>query len=304
VISTGAPTPGSAILNGMDVVSFDASTVSQFAIAVRPVIEADPAGSSVLATVLDQALHSTTASQELWLLLLDAGRAVGAAMQTPPHNLFLTPMSQQTRAPAIHVLIEHLAGDPAGPGRELPGVSGQLADAQAFATAWSERRRCGQRVTMSERLFQLDADPVGPVGVPGKAREATEADLDIVTSWLTAFSLEAVPEQAAVDPTVLFHRRLRRGAFVLWEDDGEPVSLAGLHPCVAGVSRIGPVYTPGLRRGRGYGSAVTTAASRLGLRRGCERCVLYTDLSNPTPNSIYRKLGYRPVADSVMIAFS
>ena len=45
------------------------------------------------------------------------------------------------------------------------------------------------------------------------------------------------------------------------------------------------------------------AISRLGLERGFSKCVLYTDLANPTSNSIYRKIGYRPICDSVDIAF-
>jgi hypothetical protein len=30
---------------------------------------------------------------------------------------------------------------------------------------------------------------------------------------------------------------------------------------------------------------------------GKKFCCLYTDLTNPTSNSIYRKIGYRPVCD-------
>jgi predicted GNAT family acetyltransferase len=40
--------------------------------------------------------------------------------------------------------------------------------------------------------------------------------------------------------------------------------------------------------------------SALLLQRGFELCVLYTDLSNPTSNSIYSGIGYRPVRDFLM----
>jgi predicted GNAT family acetyltransferase len=42
------------------------------------------------------------------------------------------------------------------------------------------------------------------------------------------------------------------------------------------------------------------ALSDLLLRRGFEFCVLYTDLSNPTSNAIYTRIGYRPVRDFLM----
>jgi predicted GNAT family acetyltransferase len=54
------------------------------------------------------------------------------------------------------------------------------------------------------------------------------------------------------------------------------------------------VYTPPKERGRGYGSAVTAAATRSILDDGAIP-VLFTDLANPTSNKIYQALGYRPV---------
>jgi predicted GNAT family acetyltransferase len=64
------------------------------------------------------------------------------------------------------------------------------------------------------------------------------------------------------------------------------------------VARVGPVYTPGNRRERGYGSAVTALASRAGMDRGAGHVVLYTDLSNPTSNAIYQAIGYMPDHDA------
>jgi predicted GNAT family acetyltransferase len=46
------------------------------------------------------------------------------------------------------------------------------------------------------------------------------------------------------------------------------------------------------------------ALSELLLRRGFELCVLYTDLSNPTSNSIYTRIGYRPLRDFLMFELS
>ena len=59
------------------------------------------------------------------------------------------------------------------------------------------------------------------------------------------------------------------------------------------------VYTPPALRRRGFASALVAAVSAVGLASGKEVCVLYTDLANPTSNSIYQKIGYRPVCDWV-----
>jgi predicted GNAT family acetyltransferase len=69
------------------------------------------------------------------------------------------------------------------------------------------------------------------------------------------------------------------------------------------VCGVSGVYTPPYFRGKGYASSCVAALSRLILERGFTKCVLYTDLANPTSNSIYQKIGYKPVCDSLEIKF-
>jgi predicted GNAT family acetyltransferase len=61
--------------------------------------------------------------------------------------------------------------------------------------------------------------------------------------------------------------------------------------------RIGYVYTPPDRRRRGYAGACVAELSRRLLAAGRAFCVLYADLSNPTTNALYQRMGYKPVAD-------
>ncbi len=96
---------------------------------------------------------------------------------------------------------------------------------------------------------------------------------------------------------------MRAGQLMLWEARGEPVSIAGATDVLAGVARIGPVYTTPQHRGRGYGGAVTAAIGELAGRRGARSVVLFTDLANPVSNSLYVKLGYQPVEDRVLLTF-
>ena len=70
------------------------------------------------------------------------------------------------------------------------------------------------------------------------------------------------------------------------------------------MSRVGPVYTPPALRGRGYGSAVTAAVSAWARDAGADHVLLFTDLANPTSNSIYQKIGYRPVHDTCELEFT
>ena len=84
---------------------------------------------------------------------------------------------------------------------------------------------------------------------------------------------------------------------------GAAVSLAGVSRPTAGVVRVAPVYTPPDHRGRGYGGAVTAAVSQAALDASASHVVLFTDLANPASNALYRRLGYRPVEDRVVLRF-
>jgi predicted GNAT family acetyltransferase len=81
------------------------------------------------------------------------------------------------------------------------------------------------------------------------------------------------------------------------------VSLAGRNRAAAGQARIGPVYTPPDLRGRGFGAAATAAVTQAALDDGAEGAVLFTDLANPTSNTLYQRLGYRPISDWAVLRF-
>jgi predicted GNAT family acetyltransferase len=148
--------------------------------------------------------------------------------------------------------------------------------------------------------------------VPGTARVATTDDRELALRWWIAFGDEVLHEggpgrdNAAA---MLDHRLSSTSAgIVLWEDEGEPVSLAGWGGPTPNGIRIGPVYTPPELRGRGYATALTAELSQRLLDGrlfpgGRRFCFLYTDLANPTSNAIYERIGYRRIAESAEIVF-
>ncbi len=91
--------------------------------------------------------------------------------------------------------------------------------------------------------------------------------------------------------------RIAQGAVYLWDDGGAPVTMAAwAGPTPNGV-RVNLVYTPPELRGRGYATACVARLSQLLLEQGRRFGFLCTDIANPTPNRIYRRIGYRPVCD-------
>ena len=149
------------------------------------------------------------------------------------------------------------------------------------------------------RLGELIPPAPGPVGI---ARPATGADRDLLAGWFGAFTRE-VGDPARQDHRGAVDERLGYGGLTVWEAGGVPVSIAGRTRAVAGMARVGPVYTPPERRGRGYAGAATAAVSQAALDAGVREVVLYTDLANPTSNALYQRLGFRPVEDRVVLSF-
>ena len=271
----------------------------EFLAAAGPVLEPDEARHNLGFGICSTLIDSPRAYPEFHLWTVEAdGRVVGAALQTPPHNVWLA-------RPCRDGAIEALARELDARGLELPGVTAAEPEVDEFADEWERLRGLRRRLVHAQGIYKVSAVRM-PAGVPGRLRDATPADRPLLLEWWHRFVTEALhdggPEtdvEAAVD------RRLesRAAGVVLWEDDG-PTSFAAYGGETPHGVRIGPVYTPPERRRRGYGSALTAALSQRLLDEGRTHCFLYTDLANPTSNRIYRSIGYELVCDSAMYEFS
>ena len=117
----------------------------------------------------------------------------------------------------------------------------------------------------------------------------------MLVDWMRAFNLK--PGVTAADQAEpMVDARLDHGRLLVWEDQ-QPVSMVGVTPPVADVVRIGPVYTPPDFRRRGYAGSAVAVASRRALAAEATRCMLFTDLTNPTSNKIYAEVGYQRIGD-------
>ena len=181
----------------------------------------------------------------------------------------------------------------------LPGVAGVAASTARFAGAWTERHRSGAAPEIAQRIYELDILKP-PTGVAGLSRLATDDDLTFLGSWVAGFYADV--DEPVGDPAKMAASFVAGDELWIWEHAG-PVAMARVTPPVAGVARIGPVYTPPGSRNRGYASAVVSELSAQTLASGM-RCILYTDLGNATSNSIYRRMGYRAVQEVLRYRFS
>jgi len=222
----------------------------------------------------------------------DGERVVAAALRTPPFRFVLSTVDDPA---ALALFVD----DAATEWPDLPGVLGPKHDAKRFAALWHERTGHTAVLHTEERVFRLRrVRPPRPV--PGRVRLAETGDRPLIVDWLVAFSSEALRQPGDPDDAGIAFDRSIAGtggrSMYVW-DDGAPVSLTGVAAVTPHGSRVGPVYTPPERRGRGYASALVAAASQLQLDAGRRYCFLFTDLANPTSNKIYQDIGYEPVCD-------
>jgi predicted GNAT family acetyltransferase len=266
-----------------------------FAAMAGELFAADPVQHTVPITVIASVLHQPE-TDPVMITVHRGGELYAAAFRTPPWPLIVSGLPEDAARAVADALV------PVDP--ELPGVTGPRERAEAFGRAWAETTGADVREAMAGRLYELGELLVPKV--PGSGRAATEDDLPLLGRWRRAFQTEALGHEREVDRAEeIIRRSMARGErHHVWEDGGELVSWAHASAPLEGMSRVGPVYTPPERRGRGYGSAVTAAVSGWAREAGARHVLLFTDLANPTSNSIYQQIGYRAVSDTCELEFT
>jgi uncharacterized protein len=244
---------------------------------------------NVMATVLAGVLAGDYVDRTAWFAyaLDDMGALELAALRQPPWPMLVTELPPDA---SRELVAAWLRADP-----DLPGASGPPGAARAIAAAWRELTGEVSRCRMRDAMHSLDHVRDPPRPATGELRLASAEERALLIEWMAAFAREAgVPgeDQAAG----LVDLRLGQERLFIW-DDGAPVSMVGTAPVIAEVARVGPAYTSPEYRGRGYAGSAVAAVSRRALARGARRCVLFTDLANPTSNKIYAEVGYRRVTD-------
>jgi ribosomal protein S18 acetylase RimI-like enzyme len=223
-----------------------------------------------------------------------AGEVRGAVCMTPPYELVLAEVPDDTVAALVRTLRDE--------GVAVPGVNGAVPTVERFAQAWLHGTDLRPRTTFEQRLYVLGTLRMPEPPPPGRGRPGGEDEAELAARWLRAFQEEAGVH--STDVASAARAGIADGRLWLWEDeDGAPVSLASRTPAAAGVARIAPVYTPPEARRRGYGAAVTAACASDALASGTDHVVLFTDLANPTSNSVYQRIGFRPLSDRRVVRF-
>lgn len=208
------------------------------------------------------------------------------AVMTPPHKLVLYSHLDDP-SEAVRALIEQMQDAH----WTVPCVLGQGNVAETFARSWGVPYRPG----ISQRVYELRR-VIHPAYPPGTFRAAEPDDLDRIARWVQAFQRDIGKGATLEEAYEIAQARIEKHMIYLWENE-EPVSMAAkARPMPNGIA-VNFVYTPPALRRKGYATACVARLSQLLLDEGYRWCTLFTDLANPTSNSIYQQIGYVPVCD-------
>jgi hypothetical protein len=223
------------------------------------------------------------------------------SLMTPPYNLIISYTDDLNN---IEILVEELSNRNV----YLPGVLSFKEAADKFTKLWCEKNSLESQLLRKERLYKLVEVSEETLG-DKQFSVATKSHQSTVLEWAREMMTEAlseITEEELVRNINNFKFEFEQDAnqIYLLLDDEEPVSMARKAGKAPHGNAINLVYTPPLLRKKGYATECVAKLSKLLLEEGNQYCFLFTDLSNPTSNSIYQKIGYRPIIDENHYKFS
>ena len=214
------------------------------------------------------------------------------SIRTPPHKQIL---SYTDNLQSIDVLTDVLIKK----NIDIPGVLGFKEGAEKFVKLWCEKKGIKSKLINNERIYKLEHVEETTLGKK-KFVKATKSNENIVLQWAKKFMLEAFPErsQEMIEQSMKrLKKAILKGKIYLLLDNNKPVSMAQKAGRTPNGNSVNFVYTPPTLRRRGYATECVAKLSKKILKEGNKFCFLFTDLKNPTSNSIYQKVGYRSVID-------
>lgn len=210
-------------------------------------------------------------------------KVIAAGMVTPPHRFVL---AYGNEPGTINALCNHLQKT------NLPGVMGPYKMAEQFGRHWCSLKSMRLKPCHKMGVYQL-TNVTQPNNISGFMAPATLCDIDIILKYRKEFANDVGLHHLPSDDET--KTLIESGTCFLWKNP-LPVSMAIANSLTPNGIRIGSVYTPPKHRSHGYASALVAILSQKQLDAGRKFCFLFTDLDNPTSNSIYQRIGYQSVS--------
>ena len=234
--------------------------------------------------------------EPLYIALFDNDHLVGCALRTDIDKpLAISKMPEA----AINVLVQNLIDRKIS----LGGVVGEAETVNYFKDEWLKKHPLTFRLNIHLGIYEAKE-----IITPKEKSEimlATQDQKNIVFEFVKGFSLDCFPNREHKDEEIeqICVRYINNKSIYLLKNSlGEIVAMAANNRGSVNGGTISLVYTPPELRGNGYGSLVTAKVSEIVLKEK-KFANLFTDLTNPTSNSIYQKIGYKMIGENIHYDF-
>ncbi len=244
--------------------------------------------------------HRTVPAANVYTAIVEADEQIAMTLlMTPPHHLILSinedVMSERIMMETVRALVLN--------GMHIPGVVGERKWTEAFARIWASETSQRASIAMEQKIYKL-AEVIAIQQSIGGFLLADLSHHPLLTEWMVDFMNYTKESPISIENAAgRMKQFIQEKSVFLWMVDDVPVSMARKSRSTKNGICVSLVYTPDESRGKGYASSCVAELSRH-LLGDYTFCTLYTDLANPTSNSIYQKIGYYPIQDSIMITFS
>ncbi|WLR48840.1 GNAT family N-acetyltransferase [Halobacillus litoralis] len=226
------------------------------------------------------------------------GRTTFMTMRTPPH-LWIIPSFDHWDAAHIRAFIQYLIKEDF----DVPGILGERKAVECFLDEWINHTGQKAEVHMEQGIFRLNQLKT----IRNQKGQLIEADAShqfMVENWLEQYGKETGEDHVAGRAKELAESLIKDQRLHLWIVEGTAVSMASRARTTKNGATINAVYTPDQYKRKGYASQAVWHLTDKLLKSGYSFCSLYTDLGNPTSNSIYKKIGYERIGDSIVYHFT
>ena len=184
---------------------------------------------------------------------------------------------------------------------DLTGVVGESFYSTEFSKFYGKRQTAEKSLIVHKLISVNDLPPTA-----GKLESATADDIDLVTEWTINFERDAqtFPSKSKEQAQKSTQAQIASGSLFKWTNKREIVSIAAIVRKTKNLGIVGLVYTPDEARNKGYATSRVQKLSEHILQNGFKYCGLFTDKANPASNHIYRKIGYSPSQNSLILNMS
>ncbi|WP_240339668.1 GNAT family N-acetyltransferase [Halobacillus ihumii] len=270
-----------------------------FARQAEPLLLQKEAENNLPLGIIERWKHGSEKGSSASMLTIYKGEEpVYITLRTPPHLWILPAISTINQESLTHLAYFLYENE-----YEVPGVLGESDAVRWFVEAWEQCSGQSGVLHMKQGIYRLDhLKPV--LKNDGELIVAEQKDYPLLVKWLTKYGYETGESFHKERAAQLAGDMISDQRMHFWQVNGTIVSMVCRARTTPNGATVNAVFTPDEYKRKGYATQAVASLTKTLLAEGYEFCALYTDLANATSNTIYKKIGYNLIGQSLVYHFA